>query len=197
MATRLQRSDPTAPRLPAWRQQRFVTLQREIEGVLREAYRTAATEHATTLETVARAEAAHTVALLETAFPDAASVGGLNEARLRVLLDELLLGGAPAPEWWARQAGTWGQQVQDVLRQGMALSETLAELVARVRALTGMRVRDAEALVRTALTTVANKTRLAVYERNSDVVSGVQWLTTLDTRACLRCIPLSALVWDM
>jgi SPP1 gp7 family putative phage head morphogenesis protein len=46
------------------------------------------------------------------------------------------------------------------------------------------------AIARTETQRVANTVALATYGENLDVLSGVQWLATLDSRTCLVCAPL-------
>lgn len=197
LVARLTDQDPTAPKLTAWRQKRLEALHQDMQQVLTTTYRQVRRDQAALLAGLAAAETEAVLARSQETLGAATMTSGLSEARLRTLLDELLLEGAPAQEWWSRQAGTWAQRLRDTLRQGMVLSDPLSELVTRVQDTAGLAAREAEALVRTSLASVANATRLAVYERNRDVVRGVQWLTTLDTRSCVPCLPLSALVWTL
>lgn len=53
------------------------------------------------------------------------------------------------------------------------------------------------AIARTEVQRVANDVALASYTENADVLDGVQWLATLDSRTCLVCAPLHAKVYPM
>jgi SPP1 gp7 family putative phage head morphogenesis protein len=55
---------------------------------------------------------------------------------------------------------------------------------------------QAEALVRTSVMAVANQTHLDVYEANLDVISQIQWLSTLDLRTTPICQGLDSKTWD-
>lgn len=66
--------------------------------------------------------------------------------------------------------------VAKALRQGTGIVETYrGRLVA---------------IARTEIQRVANTVALRTYDENRDVLSGVQWLATLDSRTCLVCAPL-------
>jgi hypothetical protein len=54
---------------------------------------------------------------------------------------------------------------------------------------------QAQALVRTAVLGVANEARLQTYLDNRDVIKGVRWLSTLDSRTTEICIALDGLEW--
>lgn len=45
------------------------------------------------------------------------------------------------------------------------------------------------AIARTEVQRIANDVAMASYAANDDILSGVQWLATLDTRTCLVCAP--------
>jgi hypothetical protein len=55
---------------------------------------------------------------------------------------------------------------------------------------------QAEALVRTSVMAVANQTHLDVYNANLDVISQIQWLSTLDLRTTTICQGLDSKTWD-
>lgn len=134
------------------------------------------------------------------------SVGALlmdtvfSAAQLKAITSDLLIDGASFPEWWARQAKSTKNKFADNMRQGILKGETVDQLVDRVRdknkPLMMKAYRDAESLVRSAVQTVANDTRLAVYEENDDIFDGIQWLATLDNRTSQICRGLDGLVWD-
>jgi SPP1 gp7 family putative phage head morphogenesis protein len=57
--------------------------------------------------------------------------------------------------------------------------------------------RSAETLVRTSVQSVANDTALEMYKENSDLVSGIQWVSTLDSRTSPICQALDGKRWDV
>ena len=127
---------------------------------------------------------------------------------LSKLADETLIQGATQVEWWARQGDGMAQAFADQMRQGMLRGETVAHLRDRImgqnlpgvdavgkvdlrtvqpqlRAPIWTARRNAEALVRTSVISTANAAHMAAFEANADIMDGVQWCSTLDTRTCL------------
>ena len=54
---------------------------------------------------------------------------------------------------------------------------------------------SARTVSRTLINGVANAGRMEMYEQNADVIDGVKWLATLDTRSCLQCAALDGRIW--
>lgn len=88
------------------------------------------------------------------------------------------------------------QKVHDAIRIGMVEGETVDQIVRRVRGTRAMQFkdgvleitrRDVEAVVRTAVNHIANGASEAVYEKNADLISGVRWVSTLDSRTTAVC----------
>lgn len=124
---------------------------------------------------------------------------------LKALAQEALILGAPATDWWAKQSEDLRFRFKAEVRQGIAAAETNDKIVARVfgqprKGIPGIMDvtrRNAEALVRTSVQSVANSARQATFEANADIVRGVRWVTALDGRVCLRCAALADREWDL
>ena len=54
---------------------------------------------------------------------------------------------------------------------------------------------SARTVARTLINGVANAGRMEMYQQNADVIDGVKWLATLDTRSCLQCAALDGRIW--
>jgi SPP1 gp7 family putative phage head morphogenesis protein len=129
----------------------------------------------------------------------------LSAETLKTLAADTLIQKAPSAEWWSRQAGDTLQRFTDHMRDGVLRGESTTELVRRVRGrrenffndgIMQTSYRNAEALVRTSVQTVANEARLETYAANEDVLNGTQWVATLDRRTTAICIALDGKVWD-
>src|SRR3546814_8134406 len=57
--------------------------------------------------------------------------------------------------------------------------------------------RDAAAVVRTAVNHTGNYAREALYAENADIVSKVQWHSTLDGRTCPQCAGLDGKTFEL
>lgn len=88
-------------------------------------------------------------------------------------------------------------RIRQAIRMGMSEGESIPDLVKRLigtraaRFTDGILERDrraAEGIVRTAVNHVSNKAADMTYRQNGDLISGVQWVITLDTRSCLTCV---------
>lgn len=136
---------------------------------------------------------------------------GLSPATLRTLAKDSSIFGAPAREHWGRQSAALRRRFADNMRQGFLLGESTQDLVRRVRgSATGARqiievagrsrsvavfaggimdvtTREAAALVRTSVQSIANEARLATYMANTDVINAVQAQVTLDSKTSDIC----------
>ncbi len=141
---------------------------------------------------------------------------------INTIVSDTLIEGAPSRTWWARQSVNYRNKFADEMRLGVGLGEDINTLSRRVRGTaTGQRRtvvlpngdkkrvsvfkggfmdttrRQADALVRTSVETIANESRLQTYQQNADIIEGVQALVTLDTRTSAICIARSGAVWGL
>jgi len=79
-------------------------------------------------------------------------------------------------------------EIANAIRTGYFEGLTNAEIVRRLteNEFAGS-VRQAEAVVRTAIGHTANTARNAVWQANADIVSGVEWVAALDSRTTATC----------
>jgi SPP1 gp7 family putative phage head morphogenesis protein len=116
-----------------------------------------------------------------------------------------LVEGATIGAWFRQLEESLRFDIERVIRNGVILGRTNAQLVKELiggKGDTGSEPlvkarRNANAIARTATQAIANDTRLAFYEANADVFSGVQWVSTLDNRTSQTCMALSGLVWSL
>ena len=98
---------------------------------------------------------------------------------------------------WALGLGTDRMtRIRDAIRIGFVNSETIAQMVAKLRGtrangyadgLLDISRRNAEAVVRTAVGHTASVARDSLYQANSDLIKAVQWISTLDARTTDIC----------
>lgn len=85
-----------------------------------------------------------------------------------------------------------------VLSEGVAIGRTMREILADVESypgFTGTRA-NLRTFVRSSVIEVHNHARRAFYKDNADLMSGIQWLSTLDSRTSNICKALDGLTWD-
>lgn len=115
-----------------------------------------------------------------------------------------LIQGATLGQWWQRLNDTTQFDLERVIKNGVLLGQTNREIAKAImgngtdkgpEALSKAR-RDAMAVTRTGVQTIANETRIATYEENADIIKAIQWVSTLDGRTSDICIARSGKVWS-
>lgn len=130
----------------------------------------------------------------------------LDRNVLRQLAKNSLIKGAPSKDWWKGQKESTVKAFSQQVKEGMLLGENNSQLVQRVRGTRARRFKDgimetstrnAKALIRTSVQTVANEARWNMYQENDDLIKGVEWLSTLDTRTSDICKGLDGQKWRL
>jgi SPP1 gp7 family putative phage head morphogenesis protein len=99
-------------------------------------------------------------------------------------------------EWVEGLSATRYNRLRDAIRIGVVEGQTTDEMVRVIRGTASQGFADgilevdrrgAAAFVRTSVNHVSNEARQAVWQANADIISGIQWLSTLDHRTCPEC----------
>jgi SPP1 gp7 family putative phage head morphogenesis protein len=102
-------------------------------------------------------------------------------------------------EWLSEAEEGAAKRVRDAIRIGVVEGETIDKIVRRVRGTRVLKYKDgaleisrrsAEAMVRTAVTHTSNVATQATLEANSDILDGIIWVSTLDSRTTIICAGL-------
>jgi hypothetical protein len=202
----LQTVDPPGPQSVIWQRRRAEALLAHVRTVIADHYRLGASTLRSDLRQLASTEVAFTTQTVNATVGTSVLTVGVSEPTLKAMLDDLVIQGAPAQEWWSRQAGTLLRRYGDTIRQGLVRGDSVSTMVRVLRGsreagfrdgvLSGSR-RDIEALVRTSVQSVTAASRQAVFEQNTDVISGMEWISALDPRVCQYCAPLSGEQWTL
>lgn len=108
--------------------------------------------------------------------------------------------------WAKRHQTATVNAVRQHIQLGMSQSETLGDIVRRIRGrstgggrFTGgvlaTSTKQAEGIARTAINYIANRAHMAVYEQNGDVLTGVEFTATLDSRTTPICARWDGTIW--
>lgn len=98
------------------------------------------------------------------------------------------------------------KRVEGAIRLGFAQGQTTQQVIQRIRGtakakytdgLMALSRRDADLITRTALQHVSSQARFATWDRNRDIIKGVQWVSTLDSRTSNLCRSLSGRVFPI
>lgn len=98
------------------------------------------------------------------------------------------------------------ERAVNTIRQGFFEGQTNAQILRAIRGTSALRNEDGllarmargeAALVQTAIQHVASVAREAVWEANADILSGVQWVSTLDEKTTAECAALDGQVFPI
>lgn len=207
--------------LGTFRTTRYKALLASVRRSITESYRDIEGLYSQQLYEFTRKEATSIAAILNAPFEAALFATTFNPTELRVLATQSIIQGSPSAAWWEGQAARMRTAFEQQMKLGIIAGETNPQLVQRVMGTatggsasmiragkpatvperTGgimpIAKRDAEAVVRTGVQTAANKVLMATYKNNSELLSGLLWMSTLDNRTTLLCISRDHAAWDM
>lgn len=113
-----------------------------------------------------------------------------------------LVQGATIGNWFSRLNESTRFDVERTVKNGVSLGQTNAQIAKSIMGIgdkggepIAKSRRDAMAITRTAVQTVAKDARLASLEANADIIKEVQWVSTLDSRTSDICIVRSGKTW--
>jgi len=219
----LKRIDPTAPKLKKWQTYRTEELIRTVRARLREAFPAWEKVVRDRLAVVGRSQGEYAQGTLVASLGETAAAGvirntPITQARVRTILNTLPFGGAGEQhllaEWAAGLEATTYNRIVGQIRAGMTFEEGIPEITRRLRGTSagfkevGGRMvhdfrggvykattRNAEAVVRTAVTFISSKSHLETYRANKGALAGVQYSAALDDRTTALCLSLDGTIW--
>lgn len=161
-------------------------------------YRRLATKTETDMLALAESELRHGASTFEELLPR-------GQVRVNVPSVQQVWAAAEARPFQGRLMADWfgalGAQRRDrieiALRTGYVQGSTVSEMITALRGtraagyadgLLQIDRRNAEAVVRTAISHTASVARAELYEANSDIVKAEQWVSTLDSRTTDLCM---------
>lgn len=129
-----------------------------------------------------------------------------NIQTLQRLVDNTLIEKASSKEWWGRQKEDIRRKFKDTVSSGILEGQTNSEIIRQIRGTRSARFkngimeisrRNAETLVRSSIVAVSTQARLDIYKANEDIISSVQWTSTLDSRTSTICQSRSGLLYTV
>ena len=169
---------------------------RDIRRIIGSAYKDATGALNIQLEDLAKYEAEYQANLFKRIVP-------IDVDFIRPAADQLIAAVNTRPfqgrllrEWFADLDAKSFERLRNTIRAGIVEGRTLAQMVAEIRGTAANGYKDgvlhinrraAEATVRTAVAHTNNIARSYTYERNADIIKGVQWVSTLDGRTSAIC----------
>lgn len=109
-------------------------------------------------------------------------------------------------EWVSEMDGASRRRLRDAIRIGWTEGETIDQMVRRIRGTRALGYsdgimeitrRNAQAMVRTAVSHTSNYSRDLLYAENQDVIKGWMFVATLDARTTEKCMALDGRVFPV
>lgn len=141
-------------------------------------------------------EAGYQMQLFEAMLPVQVSVASVSAGQVYAAALSRPFQGRLLSEWAAGIEAGKMARIRDAIRMGFIEGQTIDQMA---RAIRGTRARgyedgiieidrrNAASVVRTAVAHTANFTRQRFYDQNSDIIKGLRWTATLDSRTSAVC----------
>jgi SPP1 gp7 family putative phage head morphogenesis protein len=118
--------------------------------------------------------------------------------------DELLVNGAVMGDWWKKQAGNLQHQIMTTVQGGLVQGKSTQDIAKELKTFLPtaddisekLAAAQATTLARTAASTVQSEAQQAYYKNNGDIMKGVRWVSTLDSRTTPQCQALDGHSWQ-
>mgnify|MGYP001163721983 FL=1 len=199
---------------------RLNALLKQVDGVIEDAHKNAAVDMRNQLLDFAPIEEKATTQIMNDSLKADLFSPQMTPAQLRAVVDDSLVRGALASDWWDRLGSNTKNKITKGIQLGIAEGEGMGQIKARLLGRTtgqfetievggktvrrAVRVggwiqasnREAEAVIRTSVHTVASKVRDETYKNNLDVIDQIESVATLDGRTTPLCASYDGLRWD-
>jgi len=148
------------------------------------------------LENLAAYERDYQLSLLDKATPIKVNWISPSESTIVAAVNSRPFQGRYLREWYSSISENLKSKVRDTVRMGITEGRTTSQIVRDIRGTRSQGYKDgvleigrrnAEAVIRTAVTHTAARARERVAERNSRYIKGMQVLATLDNRTSVKC----------
>jgi SPP1 gp7 family putative phage head morphogenesis protein len=184
----------------------------EIDREIADFYNTFGKELGRSFDGIAEITAANEVSMLNHIAPEGVSFTAPTSARVLAAIKTDPLGvkgfgqGKLLEPWVADMSKPQRDLLTGAIRQGYFQGQSNAEILKTIRGTKGAQYadgllnkskRDLETMVRTGIQHVATSARQRVYDENADIVTGYEWVSTLDNRTSQTCRSLDGVVFKM
>lgn len=187
---------------------RLRALQRDIRGILLEAYQRLGKRLTADLRAFAREEAdfyAGSLGRLASLTNGALVIHTLAPELLRAIVTDDPFQGRLLADWVEKLAGDEFNRLKNAIDQGLVVGDSMDGIIRRIygtrgRPKFGAAVftsrREVETIVRTAVQHVSARVQAETVAANLDIVSAVRWLATLDSDTCELCMARDGHLYD-
>lgn len=176
--------------------ERLNALFKDIESLQKTAYKAAGKELTSQLGDVAQYEMDFQSRVIEGSIPVEWSLTLPSVSQLTAVVTSDPFSGKIMKEWVADLTSSELGRVKQAVRMGLLEGETTEQIIRRIKGTRALQYKDgvlevsrrhAETWVRTAMTHTTSRARELLYNENKDIVKGVKWISTLDSRTSPIC----------
>jgi SPP1 gp7 family putative phage head morphogenesis protein len=159
-------------------------------------YAKVSTELNNELQALVEYEATHQKQLFDNVLPVQVSATALSAEQVYTAALARPFQGKLLREWMQGLETDKAIRIRDAIRMGYVENETISQIVKRIRGTKALNYQDgvmeitrrnAETVVRTAVSHMAGFTRDRFFEQNSNVIKALKWHATLDGRTSEPC----------
>jgi SPP1 gp7 family putative phage head morphogenesis protein len=202
--------DPSEVTRTSAKRARLAKLLRRVDRSIDRAYNAAYKVQARELAALAEVESSNAIRTANRVVRAPLLGKGIPKGAAVEIVEGLIIPadgkGAPLRELMRQQAANLKASVGNALRSGVAQGRQMVDTLRIIRGNQALNFRDgvlfksraqAAALLRTAGSQVVNASRIATYQRNSDVIKGTQAMAVLDSRTSPTCLTRNGWAWHL
>jgi SPP1 gp7 family putative phage head morphogenesis protein len=176
---------------------RIDALLKSVRQLNEEAYRQLELELNDELKDLVKYEGGYQKQLFEAQLPVVVTVASIAPEQVYTAALARPFQGRLLKEWMDGLEVDKAVRVRDAVRMGFSEGQTIDQIVRRLRGtkargyedgIIEITRRNAETVVRTAVSHMAGFTRDRFYQQNNDLIKGIKWVSTLDSRTSDACI---------
>ena len=176
--------------------QRLEKLLESVRALNAQAYESIGKELAGELKALTEYEVGYQHQLFSSVLPVQVSVVSVPPKQVHAAVMARPFQGRMLREWLDGLEESRAAKVRDAIRIGYVEGETNQQIITRIRGTKALNYadglfdisrRDAEAIVRTSVAHTANHCASISAEANTDIIKGVKWIATLDSRTTPVC----------
>ena len=210
LVNQLRLIDPTGVEAITYKNLRIAKLLDQTRVTIDSAYSALRRELKNELVDLAVLESQFTVSGLNTAIGAEVATVGVTRAALSTIVTKQLIQGEVLSGWMQGLAVNTRRRLQREMAKGALAGEPLSVLVNRIRGtpiagrpgkyaggFMSISKREAEALARTSIQTIANKVREQTLKDNDSLIKGMQAQVTLDLSTTDLCKSRAKMAWDL
>ncbi len=187
----------------ALKTQKYSMMLNEATATIDQTYKALGNNHVRKLEQLVGIEWDAANAMINKSVGVELVTGSIPTKLLEAAVNGPVILGHSSKEWWAGQSSDLRRQFTAQMGMGTLLGESVPDLVKRIQG-AGIIIkpapgsppgimkqarRNAEALVRSSVQSTSNHARLESFKAKPNIVKGIQWLATLDSRTTIICHP--------